>query len=576
MRRSVTLFLALFLSLQLFGQAVNRASLLASNVTLNVSQQRLEDVLNIISKKNNFYFSYGSGIPADSLVSLKAENITVREALNRLLNGRAEYRESEKYIVLRVMVRRFSIRPEEIISGNREYVISGFIVDEQSSEKVKEASVYERNLLHAALSDENGYFRLRFKGDYSSVVLTASKENYRDTSMRFLSSIDILPEGADNPVWQGINTAFRRTGRTFGGWLVSSRQRVQALNIPDFFATTPFQASFLPGLSSHGLFSSQIVNKASLNVLGGYTAGVNGLEVAGIFNVNKHDVEKVQVAGVINMTGGSVKGVQVAGVLNSVFDSIRAVQVAGVLNEVHGNAEGVQVSGVANLVFKDLNGTGITGLVNVVARSTNGIQVAGLGNITGKKLRGAQIAGLFNYAREMHGMQVGLLNVADSSSGYSIGLLNLVRRGYHKVSISANETMNFNIAVKTGNANLYTILIGGKNFSDKELIYSGGFGLGHDVLFSDKLSVAAEISSQFIYLGNWESTNVLSRFKTNVQFKLHKLVSIFAGPAYSVYYSDPVVRSAPGYKSDIVPGKYRSFSNYTTGWFGWNAGITFL
>ncbi|OYW18030.1 MAG: hypothetical protein B7Z54_06910, partial [Sphingobacteriales bacterium 12-47-4] len=79
-----------------------------------------------------------------------------------------------------------------------------------------------------------------------------------------------------------------RTG--MGKFLLSSGQKIQSLNLKKFFTERPFQVSLIPGLSSHGKLSSQVINKFSLNVLGGYTAGTQGIEIGGIFNIDKKDV----------------------------------------------------------------------------------------------------------------------------------------------------------------------------------------------------------------------------------------------------------------------------------------------
>ncbi len=57
----------------------------------------------------------------------------------------------------------------------------------------------------------------------------------------------------------------------------------------------------------------------------GYTAGINGVELAGAFNINKTDVKYVQAAGLLNFTGGSVKGAQLAGLHNHVLGNVEIV-----------------------------------------------------------------------------------------------------------------------------------------------------------------------------------------------------------------------------------------------------------
>src|SRR5690606_6981104 len=94
-----------------------------------------------------------------------------------------------------------------------------------------------------------------------------------------------------------------------------------------------------------------------------------------------------------------------------------------------------------------------------ISNKMKGAQFAGLVNMARKELRGTQFS-VFNYAPEMHGTQIGLINFADTSSGVSFGLINWVNKGYHKLSLSSNEIFNYQAGIKTGNARLYSILIG--------------------------------------------------------------------------------------------------------------------
>ena len=68
-------------ALQLIGQAN-----LQKNISLDVNRQRLDNVLEILSNKGDFYFSYNSNIiKKDSLVSFRASNKTVKEILRNCL-----------------------------------------------------------------------------------------------------------------------------------------------------------------------------------------------------------------------------------------------------------------------------------------------------------------------------------------------------------------------------------------------------------------------------------------------------------------------------------------------------------
>jgi hypothetical protein len=559
--RLITTPICLFvLHILIAGQSLAQQHL-NKKVTYVASQQKLGDVLNQISKAGNFYFSYnGALLKPDSLVNLNARNLPVRDVLENIFRGKVDYKENGEFIILRYAILHFTIEPENIVSEKKQYVISGHITDAATGKRIKDVSVYEKRLLQSALTDEDGYFRLRFKGEHQQVILTASKEPYRDTSLVFLSDIKVRPEGYEGEYGQGsmmISNVIEASG--LGRFFSSSAQRIQSINISGFFANSPFQASLIPGLSSHGMMSSQVVNKASLNVLGGYTAGVEGVEVAGLFNLNKGNVTPVQVAGLFNAVGGTVTGFQVAGLLNTVYQKV----------------DGFQMAGLANIDLQDFHGTQLSGGFNIVKKTTDGVQIGGLTNLALGTLRGVQISPLLNYAKNMKGVQIGLVNLADSSSGYSIGLLNFVKHGYHKVSLSANELMSANISLKTGNANLYTMFIGGRNYSDTAKIESFGLGFGHDFIFNKTFSVAAEVSSQHLHLGNWDYANILNKGQLNLQIRLFKGFSIYGGPVYNLYVSKaPAGSSATGYKQEIVPDRHTSYGPGARSWLGWNAGVT--
>lgn len=545
-------------------------------ISITADKQPLAEVLNEISKKGNFIFSYsGTVFNPDSLVTLNAKNETVRDVLDRIFLNMADYRESANYVILRSTIRRFSIQPDIIKTDQRHYLISGYVIDEQTGKKVPDASVYEKRLLESDLTDKDGYFRMRIRGSHQSVILTLSKESYRDTSMMFLSTVTIKPEGytyEDEEYMSYASNIVEKLG--IGRFLVSAKQQIQSLNISGFLTSSPYQSSLLPGLSSHGMFSSQVVNKASLNLLGGYTAGVDGAEVAGLFNISKNNVQYVQLAGLANLVGGSVRGFQAGGVVNSVLDSLVGFQAAGIVNDVRSGTEGWQAAGIFNHVRRDMKGMQVAGIGNLVSGNTRGIQIAGIGNVAANEMKGIQIGGIFNYAKEMKGLHISLINVADTSSGFGLGLINWVNKGYHKVSLSSTDVFGTQLAVKTGTAKFYTLLILAGSYGVNDRVYSAGYGFGHDFIFSKKLSASAEFSSQGLYLGNWDYPNILTKGQVSMQFKLIKGLSLFAGPSYSFYHSDPASISSEGYRAIVAPESARVYSTKTKGWLGWSAGIT--
>jgi len=598
-------FLVAGISVSCAGQA-----LLSKNITLDVNRQRLDNVLEILSNKGDFYFSYNSKIlKKDSLVSLSVRNKTVRETLGLLFNDTYEFVESGNYVIIRKAPIRMTMVTNKGVAEDKIYSVSGYVFDEQSGIAINEASVYEKKQLASALTNDAGYFKLKLKSSKTSTAtLFISKEFYADTSIvieprhnqeltitmmpveKEEDKVTVAPEDylvpdslkrtVDTVAQTAVAMDSARVERTgMGRFLVSTKQQVQSLNLKHFFTTRPFQVSLTPGLSSQGRMSGQVVNNFSLNVLGGYTAGTNGVEIGGIFNIDKKEVKYFQAAGVFNVDGGKMKGFQVAGINNTVLDTSYGFQAAGINNLVKGKFAGFQVGGVYNHVADSVRGVQAAGVANFARRKLGGVQLAGVGNVSNKETDGVQIAGVFNYSKKLRGVQIGLINIADTSAGYSIGLINIIIKGYHKLSFSTNEIVNVNAAFKTGNSRLYSILQAGVNTGSSNRIYSFGYGLGSEINLnkSKTLSLNPELTSQYLYLGSWDYTNILNRIHLNFNVKLGKYISLFAGPAFSVYISNQKSGLAD-YRFPIPSSGYDviSFSDQVTGWFGWNAGINFF
>ncbi|HEU5168487.1 MAG TPA: STN and carboxypeptidase regulatory-like domain-containing protein [Chitinophagaceae bacterium] len=602
----------LIIFLFFLNTAINGQANLQKNISLEVNNQRLDNVLEILSNKGDFYFSYNSSIiKKDSLVSFRASNKTVKEILSLLFNTTYEFRESGNYIIIRKAPIRMTLVTQKGVTEEKIYSVSGYVYDEQSGAAINEASIYEKTILASAMSNEEGYFKIRLKsGKSGTAELTVSKEFYEDTTVkiqpRFNQQVSITmmpielpgstevitPEDYLTPDSLKVHTDTTQTASSsviadsikvqqtgVGRFLISGKQKIQSLNLKNFFATRPFQFSVVPGLSTHGQLSSQVVNNFSLNIFGGYTAGTNGLEIGGLFNIDKREVKYFQAAGLFNSVGGEVKGVQLAGINNFVQDSVEGMQAAGINNFVTGKMSGFQVAGIYNHVSDSVKGAQIAGVGNFSKEKVSGGQIAGVSNISNREMNGVQIAGVINYAKKLRGVQIGLINIADTSAGYSIGLINIIIKGYHKLSFSANEIQNFSAAFKTGNSRLYSILQAGMNASDSNKVYSFGYGLGSELALNKKktFSINPELSCQYLYLGSWDYTNLLNRFNLNFNVKLGKYVSLFAGPSYSVYVTNQDF-GFDGYRFPVPPSGYNTtkFSSKVSGWFGWNAGINFF
>ncbi|MCE7063980.1 LA_2272 family surface repeat-containing protein [Dyadobacter sp. CY326] len=600
MNRTFTLHktLKLVITLILMPCVAYTQGILSKTVTITVQNQPVSEVLKSISQQGKFYFSYNSDIiSSDSLVNVNASQKTVKQLLDQLFNNKYQYKEKGDYLII------LAAAKEKV------FYVDGHIFDLETEAPVDYASVYSRQLLVSTLSGDDGRFRLRIKDRSLPITLTISKVGYGDTTIVInQESGDVRIRIAQKAV--DLDPLIVRYSEGESTWLgrlfLSARLRTQSRNIGRFFVALPYQASLTPGLGTHGKMSAQVVNKFSLNLLGGYTAGVDGVEIAGGFNISKQDVRYAQIAGAFNIVSGTVTGVQVAGFLNNILDSLNGVQVSGFAGMVRQNIEGAQVSGFMSRSAKTLHGvqvsgalslTGgnsdgaqISGVYNHVSGNFNGVQVGGAANVVTENLSGGQISGVanvgknevrgfqlafINVAKRLHGTQIGIINVADSSSGLSLGLINIIKKSTSNISLYANDIVPVNVAWKMGTHKFYSILMAGATTGSEKRTYTFGAGIGFEFLPFKKVGFFTEITNQNVYTTSWERIPMLYRLQTAVNYKLSKRLMLFAGPAFSVYNSDGF-QPEKGYKS-FPPKGYPDFkmgNKNISSWLGWQAGLS--
>lgn len=177
----------IFINAGTYGQAN-----LQKNISLEVKNQRLDNVLEILSNKGDFYFSYNSSIiKKDSLVSFRASNKTVKEILSQLFNTTYEFKESGNYIIIRKAPIRMTLVTQKGVTEEKIYSVSGFVYDEQSGAAINEASIYEKTILASAMTNAEGFFKIKLKSSKNSMAeLTVSKEFYEDTSVKIQPRFD--------------------------------------------------------------------------------------------------------------------------------------------------------------------------------------------------------------------------------------------------------------------------------------------------------------------------------------------------------------------------------------------------
>ncbi|WP_245949320.1 carboxypeptidase-like regulatory domain-containing protein [Echinicola strongylocentroti] len=481
-------------------------------------------------KNQDFFFSYNSDIvPEDSMVNVAGYDGNIRNLLVKMLGDRYEFIETPGYIVIRYAPNRLYLEEGDDEQIGNNWIVKGRIKDLNSNELIAYASVYEQTMLTSSMTDKNGYFELKLKDPNESVLLTVSKEDYRDTTFMLLPPFDIeasrkkaklhyYPNGDE----QNLQSTF------FGRMMIGFRQQMQGLNIGNFFAEMPAQVSLVPRLSTHGMMNSQTINHASFNIIGGYTAGTNGVELGGIFNINRKDANYLQVAGVFNLVGGNVSGVQLAGLSNRALGKASGFQAAGLYNHT-GPFTGFQLAGLYN-----------------EAASSTGLQMAGLMNISEGNTDN-QISGLINIGKNVTGFQLtSLLNIADSSA-YPIGLINIIKTGEKSFTLGYDELKYSMFTVRTGGTYSYGIVGLAHATEDRTYNWAIDAGLGLHLVNTKWFDLDGELVSRTSF-GPPETTLSLASMKLLPAFSPHKNIKLFCGPSLNfLMRQNPEENHIPGW-----------------------------
>lgn len=572
--------------IMLFGAwgAGGQTPLLERKISLSAVNERLVVSLKKISEAGACTFSYSPDvINEQGRVSCQFVNTPIRQVLDGIFSGSVRYKVRGRYIIL--------TKPEAQDLSRGPAIITGYVVDEFTGEKLRDVSIYDPVTLSSTITDSYGYFQIKIDKPTPELILSVNRRHYADTlvvvpSRGRLLNIAIRVDG------QKITTMADSVGSKMQRFWKKQVTRFGALNFENIDDTLyrAAQLSLVPRVGTNHKLSGHVINDYSFNLLGGYALGVRRLEVGGLFNLERGDVAGIQFAGLLNGVGGKTTGAQVAGIMNTTRGMSQAVQFAGILNIGGGGMaapqlagvgtitggvrkgsqfagvcnlstcenEGAQVAGVINISAKKMTGLQSAGIFNVSGKEMRGVQLAGVMNIAGEDVKGAQIAGVINIARSVHGAQVGLINIADSARGVPIGLLSLVLKGYHKVEISADEIFYHNLAFRTGVRQFYNILTVGarpSSYREQETIWTFGYGLGTAPRLSRKLSLNLDLTSNQIVKGNsFEGLNLLNKMYMGLDYQAFRKLSLAFGATVNGHITEKAVDTYPPIFGDYSPG----------------------
>ena len=568
----------LSISLLISTYSFTQTPILERPISLKINNEKVSGVLESIAKQGNFSFSYNSDIlDGNTRINIWVVNKPVREVLNQIFKGYTNFKVRKQYVILQ--------KAEPGIE-KKNLILSGYVYDTQTDNPLEKVSIYDRKSLISAVTNQYGFYRIKLsvnqlpikliisKPDYyqEEILIKTDKDVYENIGLnRFQRAYKFVPTVEDNSMEQMdsirntnpiarkeiiINetqfpditdeilfpsspiidstlyeSAFDKFKKKVGKIFVPRSQRINAQNVTDSLSRN-FQFSILPFLGTNRLLSGSIKNDFSVNLLMGYSGGIQKLEVGGLVNGVRRDMEGVQLAGLGNIVGGQVSNAQVGGIFN------------------------------------------------VAGRLESGIQLAGTFNVIIKESSGWQISPI-NFAHKVRhgGRQLGIINIADSTDTTPIGFLSFVGsgNGYKRLELAVDENQTGSFSFKTGVPKLYNILALHYNFTRTQEIFGFGYGIGRAYKLKNNWMLNTDVTANALIEYDELNANVASLYKLDISFEkqIARNAAITFGPSLKyLKISDYNIASWQAKPFSKIPN-YRSISSteFTTLWIGFQMGF---
>ncbi|TKG97313.1 hypothetical protein EYV94_02465 [Puteibacter caeruleilacunae] len=613
MKNKINIILSLFVIGLCLSVSSTAQNYLKKKINFQVTNQSTETTMFILEKLVGFNFSYDAlDIDPSRMVSFSGKQRRLKDILDELFQDRFTYKVIGSHVILQAK--------DKNAMGNKMWLLSGIITD-SSGNPLENAIVYEINRQALFITNPDGKYMLRLTGE-ETLGINFSCKGYKDTVVYVQPAKDKRMDIMLNP-WQpivrerpvmlaslspkSINWAY--TNKTLGDFgLVNMMVPQKALYVSNNLNVEEVrfvQVSFLPSWGTNRLANGLVTNKFSFNIIAGYSAKVNGVEIGSVANITRKSINGVQVSGAVNVVGENVNGVQVAGAVNTILGNMHGVQTSGAVNQVKGDIKGLQIAGAVNIAAaksmdtlktKGWNGQ-FSGGINLhggeqmnfqasgiynQANSIDGVQITGGINRVRGTTNGIQAAGLYNRTHKLRGIQIGLINVADTiDDGFPIGLINIIRNGYQVLEFSTDECFYINAAYKTGGKKFYSFL---KIGAGKYL--NAAYGMGITSNPQRNFSVNIDVSGSALF--NTDSdydvfAGDLVRAQLGLNFKLTDKATLSTGPSFNFCSpdkeQDTVANPSLSSKNNIFYGNYYLDKAVNTRkdkyWLGWQLGIRF-
>jgi len=335
--------------------------------------------------------------------------------------------------------------------------------------------------------------------------------------------------------------------------------------------TRSLHFAFITPVGSNGLNSGRVINKFSINLLAGYSGGLNGVEFSGLGSVLKGEMKGAQFSGLGNLVLQNTTGVQFSGLYNIGLKRSKAAEFAGLINFNGGSFKGLQTAGFTNIIVDSATGmqlagfcnygagckiSQVSGFINVSSRSNRGMQLAGFININSGRMSGLQVAGLINYATRLRGTQIGVFNYVDSlERGVPVGFLTVVRNGFSALEIGATESLFGVVSYKTGVKQFYNILSVGGGSRNGLTLFAWGYGLGAFIPLGQTTGLSIDGICYQVNENEWytDRLNLLNKLTVSGSWKVASHLSLFGGLSWNVTVADITDQYGDGVTSNISP-----------------------
>ncbi|WP_437312630.1 LA_2272 family surface repeat-containing protein [Sorangium sp. So ce385] len=363
-------------------------------------------------------------------------------------------------------------------------------------------------------------------------------------------------------------------------------------------------ADIAPFVGTSTYDGTNVVRRYSLNLVGGYTAGISGIEVGAGVNIASSFVCGVQLAAGANLALGPARGTQLAAGLN-LARSLSGVQFGsinvaagpvsgaqgGLFNVAVGAVDGAQLGainfaagasadlqlGVANAAVSDATDVQL-GAINVAVGAATDVQL-GLANVAVSKSTDTQLSlinvaagestdvqlGLVNVATgKVEGTQIGLVNYADDAQ-FSFGLLNFIRNGRNHVDVWGTESGIVMAGLKHGSVHIHNIYgVGVRLARDPLLAFS--LGLGGRMRLRERAFIDVDLLGYSLLepsTGNLSA--VMGQARALLGYRLSPKLAVFGGPSYNV------ANGATAEESQLSPYGSKALGEGDTvnPWRGW-------